>query len=54
MQLFLQTILFSENFISYAKEPSHFSILEAKLWHSTTETRNVKVTKMMKFIKTCD
>ena len=29
-------------------------MLEAKLWHNKTETKNVKVAKMMEFIKTCD
>ena len=29
-------------------------MLEAKLWHSKTETNNVKVAKMVNFIKTCD
>ena len=43
-------ILFSEN----VKEPSHFSILESKLWHNKTETKNVKVAKMVEFIKACN
>ena len=50
----MHTIVFSENFISYVKEPSHFRILEAKLWHSKTETKNLKVTMMVEFIKICD
>ena len=29
-------------------------MLEAKLWHNKTETKNVKVAKMAEFIKTCD
>ena len=32
------------------KEPSHSSMLEAKLWHNKTETKNVKVAKMVEFI----
>ena len=28
------------------KEPSHSSMLEAKLWHIKTETKNVKVAKI--------
>ena len=36
------------------KEPSHFNMLESKLWHSETETKNVKGVKMVGFIKTCD
>ena len=36
------------------KEPSHFSMLESKLWHNKTEIKNVKVAKMVEFIKTCD
>ena len=47
-------MLLSENFISQVKEPSHFSMLETKLWHNKTEIKNVKVAKMMEFIKTCD
>ena len=47
MYLFLHTIRFSQDFISYVKEPSHFSMLEAKLWHNKTETKNVKVVKMV-------
>ena len=42
MPLFQYTILFSENFISKVKEPSHFNMLEFKLWLSKTETKNVK------------
>ena len=29
-------------------------MLEAKLWQNKTETKNVKVAKMVEFIKTCD
>ena len=29
-------------------------MLESKLWHNKTETKNVKVAKMKEFIKTCD
>ena len=29
-------------------------MLETKLWHNKTETKNVKVTRMAEFIKTCD
>ena len=29
-------------------------MLEAKLWHSKTKTKNVKAAKMVVFIKTCD
>ena len=29
-------------------------MLEAKLWHNKTETKNVNVAKMVKFVKTCD
>ena len=29
-------------------------MLESKLWHSKTETKNVNVAKMVEFIKTCD
>ena len=29
-------------------------MLEAKLWHNKTETENVKVAYIVKFIKTCD
>ena len=54
MQLFLHTILFSENLIRYVKEASHFSMLEAKLWHNKTEIKTVKVSKMVGFIRTCD
>ena len=54
MQLFLHTILISENIIKYVKEPSHFSMLEAKLWHNKTEIKTVKVSKMVGFIRTCD
>ena len=28
-------------------------MLEAKLWHNKTETKNVKVAKMVQFVKTC-
>ena len=28
----------------------HFSILEYKLWHNKTETKNVKVAKMVELI----
>ena len=48
------TLFFSENVISYVKEPSHFSMLESKLSHNKTETKNIKVAKMMEIIKTCD
>ena len=54
MKLFLHTIMFSENFISKVKEPSHFSMLESKLWHSKTVTKNVAGAKMVKFTKSCD
>ena len=27
---------------------------EDKLWHNKTETKNVKVAKVVEFIKTCD
>ena len=37
-----------------AHEPSHYSMLEAKLWHKKTETNDIKVTKILEFIKTCD
>ena len=40
--------------ILLVKEPSHFSMLEAKLWHNETEIKNVKVAKIVEFIKTCD
>ena len=40
--------------VNYVKEPSHFSMLEAKLWHTKTETNNAKVARMVEFIKTCD
>ena len=49
-----RAMLLSENFISQVKEPSHFIMLETKLWHNKTEIKNVKVAKMMEFIKTCD
>ena len=52
MQLFLHTILISEAFVSEVKKPSHFSMLEVKLWHNKTETKNVKLAKMIEFIKT--
>ena len=29
-------------------------MLVTKLWHSKTETKNVKVAKMVELIKTCD
>ena len=29
-------------------------MLETKLWHNKIDTKNVKVAKMMEFIKTCD
>ena len=29
-------------------------MLESKLWHNKTETKNVNVAKMVEFIKTCD
>ena len=29
-------------------------MFEAKLWYSKTKTENVKVEKMVEFIKTCD
>ena len=29
-------------------------MLEAKLWHNKTETKNAKVAKMVEFIKTFD
>ena len=29
-------------------------MLEAKLWHNKTETKNVKAANMVEFIKTCD
>ena len=29
-------------------------MFESKLWHKKTETKNVKVAKMVEFIKTCD
>ena len=29
-------------------------MLKAELWHNKTETKNVKVAKMVEFIKTCD
>ena len=29
-------------------------MLEAKLWYKKTETKNVKVVKMVEFIKTCN
>ena len=32
-------MLLSENFISQVKEPSHFSMLETKLWHNKTEIK---------------
>ena len=32
---------------------SHFSMIESKLWHSKTEIKNVKVVKIVDFIKTC-
>ena len=54
MELFLHTIIFSENFMSYVKEPTHFSMSEAKLWHNKAEAECVKVAKMVEFIKTCD
>ena len=44
-------MLFSENFISSVKGPSHFNMLEGKLWYSKTLTKNVKVAKMVQFIK---
>ena len=47
MELFQHTILFS-------KESSYFRMLESKLWHNKTETKNVKVAKMVEFIETCD
>ena len=30
----------------YTEKPSHFSRLEAKLWHIKTETKNIKVAKL--------
>ena len=47
-------MLFSENVISYLKQPSHFSMLESKLWHNKTEISSLNVAKMVEFIKTCD
>ena len=47
-------VIVFNSFISQVKEPSHFSMLETKLWHNKTEIKNVKVAKMMEFIKTCD
>ena len=29
-------------------------MIESKLWHNKTETKNVKVAKMVEFIKTCE
>ena len=29
-------------------------MLEVKLWHNKTETKNVKIAKTVEFIKTCD
>ena len=29
-------------------------MLESKLWHNKSETKNVKVAKMVEFIKTCE
>ena len=29
-------------------------MVEAKLWHNKTETNNVKIAKMVEFIKTCN
>ena len=31
-----------------------FSMLESKLWYNKTENKNVKGTKKLGFIKTCD
>ena len=36
------------------KEPSHFSMLRSKLWYNKTETKNIKVAKMVEFILTSD
>ena len=33
---------------------SRFRMYQSKLWQNKTETRNVKVAKMVEFIKTCD
>ena len=53
MKLLLHTILFSENFISKVKEPSHFFMSTSKLWHNKTENKNLKVEKMVEFFQTC-
>ena len=29
-------------------------MIESKLWHNKTEIKNVKVAKMVEFIKTCE
>ena len=54
MQLFLQAILFRENFIGQVKELLLLSTPEPKLWYSKTVNKNVEGAKMMEFIKTCD
>ena len=33
---------------------AHFSMLDPELWHNKAESKNIKVAKMVEFIKTCD
>ena len=54
MELFLHTILCYKNFISQVKRPSSFSMLKTAACYIKTKNKNVKVTKMVEFIKTCD
>ena len=54
MQLFLEIILFSENFVIYVKDRVPFSMVESNLWYIKTANKKVKEAKMIGFIKTCD
>lgn len=54
MQLFLQTLIFKENLISYVKQLLLFSMLDSKLWYNKRVSKNVKGAKMMVFNKTCE
>ena len=54
MQLFLEIILFSENFVIYVKDRVLFSMVESNLWYIKTANKKVKKVKMIGFIKTCD
>ena len=54
MQLFLEIILFSENFVIYVKDRVLFSMVESNLWYIKAANKKVKGAKMIGFIKTCD